>query len=416
MIKKIVNSEFFQASFWIFLSTGVINVGNYLYHLIMGRMLGPETYGLLESVISLFVILAIPFSPLTLVIVKFISVYKGKNDSLSISSLYFYFRQKLFIWGLITSVVLILSSSLIMTFLHIKDLRFPLLISLTFFIGLFSILLKSMLQGLFKFSGLFFSNAIEIVVKVSTAILLVVFGFKALGAFSSIALGTVFGITTALYFLRKEKFVNSKKFLESKEIFKYSIPVFITTFGLTSLFTTDVVLVRNLFSAVDSGFYAALSVLGKIIFFATFPITMVLFPLVSRRHSSGEHYKHLLSIALLLNLSLAGVIVLVYFLFPTLMVNLLFGPKFLSVTPLLGLFGVFIAIYSFCSLLANFYLSVHKSKVSVLVFLASISQVILIYLFHSNLSQVITMSIIVNLALLASLLLYYPFAKIGKKI
>lgn len=415
MIKKIVSSEFFKASFWVFLATGVLNAGNYFYHLIMGRMLGPQEYGVLESVISLFYIISIPFVPLTLVIVKFVSSYKGRQDRKSISSFYKYMRNKVLIYGSFFALVILACSQFIMSFLHLSEFYFPVLISFGFFVGLLAMLVKGTLQGLFNFFALFVSNTIEIIVKITIAVILVYFGFKALGAASALAVSFLFGLIAAFFFLRKEKFQEVGDFKSGKDIFKYSVPVFLTSLGLTSLFTTDIILVRNLFSGMESGYYAALSVLGKIIFFGTFPVTMVLFPLVSERHAANRDYKSLLGISLLLTLFISGLILMIYYLFPQTMVDLLFGEKFSKIAPLLTLFGVFIAIYSLASLLANFYLSIHKTIASLFVVGASILQIILIFFFHDSLLEVIYMSIVTTSLLLIALTLYYPFAKVSKK-
>ncbi len=414
MIRKLIGSEFFKASFWVFLATGVLNAGNYFYHLIMGRMLGPQEYGVLESVISLFYIISIPFVPLTLVIVKFVSSYKGKQDRVAIASFYSYMKDKVLIYGLIAAVVLLISSPLIMSFLHLSNIYFPILISLGFFVGLLAMLVKGTLQGLFNFFALFVANTVEIAIKVIVAMSLVYLGFKALGAVFAVTASFLVGFIIAFFFLKKEKFGGKSNFKEGKEILKYSVPVFLTSLGLTSLFTTDIILVRNLFSGVESGYYAALSVLGKIIFFGTFPVTIVLFPLVSERHAASKDYRNLLLISVVLTLVIAGLILGIYYFFPQEMVDLLFGEKFSKISPLLAIFGVFIAIYSLSSLLANFYLSIHKTIISIFVILASFLQILLIFFFHKSLLEVIYMSIISTSLLLLLLIIYYPFA-IGKK-
>lgn len=410
MIKKIISSEFFRASFWIFFATGLVNAGNYLYHLLMGRMLGPESYGILYSTIAVLYDISIISIPFTFVVVKFVSSYKGQGDKKSIYALYYYLRDKFFIYGLAITVILLLLSPLIVSFLRLPDIFFPILIALSFFINLFLVLAKSTLQGLFRFFAFFLISATEILSKLVIAVLLVYLGFKALGAFLAIVFSALIGLLIALYFVRKEKFIKIKGFADGRKVFKYSVPVFLTTLGLTSLFTTDAILVRNLFSGIDSGYYAALSVLGKIIFFATFPVTMVLFPLVSERHAAGREYKNILIIGLLFTFAIAASVVFIYYFFPKLMVGFLFGQSYLNIVPLLWIFGVFIAIYSLCALLANFYLSIHKTIVSIFVVLASILQVVLILFFHSSLLQVINMSIISAIFLLVSLIVYYPFA------
>ena len=55
------------------------NVVNYLYHLAMGRILGPVDYGILASLFSIFYIIGIVPLSSSVSIVKFVSTAKNKK-------------------------------------------------------------------------------------------------------------------------------------------------------------------------------------------------------------------------------------------------------------------------------------------------------------------------------------------------
>ncbi|MEK7572815.1 MAG: oligosaccharide flippase family protein [Patescibacteria group bacterium] len=408
LVIKVIAHEFLTASFWVFLSTASINVGNYLYHLLMGRLLGPEEYGVLEGTISFLYILSVPFSTLNLVIVKFISTYKGKRDDRRISSFYYYLRFKFLLYGSVFTLILIVISPLIISLLHLSSWYLPVLLAISFFISFFSILNKGVLQGLFKFPQIFIVSLVETISKLGIAVLLVVIGFKAVGAFASLLIAGTIGYFIALFYIRFKRF-KGEAFIETKKIFKYSIPVFLTSLATTSLFTADIILVRYFFSGVDSGYYAALSVLGKVIFFAIWPITIVLFPMVSTRHSSGKNYKHLFFLSLGLSLVIASSLTIIYYTFPNFMISILFGYKYIRIAPLLGMFAIFISFYSLSSLLSNFYLSLNKSLTGIICSFFAVLQIILIIMNHKDLLQIVEMSTIATSLLFVSLVMYYPF-------
>lgn len=412
--KTIFGNKFFTASFWMFIGTGFLNFGNYLYHLVTARLLGNAGYGELESLISLLYILSIPLLTLTIVIVKFVSKYKGKNDYVSISQLYFYFREKVILFGLIFSLLLLLLSPILQSFLHLSSFWFIVILTANFFFSLLSMLGRSILQGLSNFLGMSITNFIETFSKVITALVLVLVGYKVLGAFAGTAIGAMLGGIAALYIISRYHF-KERGFKDASHIVKFSLPAFLTTLGLTSLFTTDVVLARHFFPGVDSGNYAALSVMGKIIYFGVSPIMMVMFPFVSEHHAKGERYSHFLFMSIGLTLLGALFVVALYFLIPGLMIELLPGKAYLSVAPLLGLFGVFITIYSLCYLLSNFYLSLHKSVISYVIMVIAGLQVFMIYMFHTSLLAIIQVNIAVVSVLLVLLLLYYPYGTSAKK-
>jgi len=88
ILKRIFSSQLISGSLVMGVGTVIGGGGNYLYHLLMGRMLGPIDYGILASLISLSYLLGIPMGTLGLVIVKFVSAFKGKKDFGSIGALF----------------------------------------------------------------------------------------------------------------------------------------------------------------------------------------------------------------------------------------------------------------------------------------------------------------------------------------
>lgn len=407
---NIFQYRFVSATFWMFVATGFLNVGNYFYHLIMGRMLGPSLYGVLESMISLIYLLSIPLMTLTLVIIKFVSSYKGKNDFSAIGGLYSFFTRKAFLYGSLVSVLIIVLSPLIVNFLHLQSNLLVILLAIIFFISIFNMLAKAILQGLTDFLGLAVSNLFEVLGKLGLSIILVLVGIKVVGAFAGFVAGILLGFLVAYSFIKKIVLQHGS-FNEKKELLSFSLPVFFSNLALTSIYTTDILLVRHFFPGNESGLYAALSILGKIIFFAASPLTLVMFPLVSEHHAAKKKYIQFLILAIIFTSIITLVLTLLYFFLPQLIIGLLYGSEYSAIVPMLGYFAIFISIYTICFLLTNFYLSVHKTSIIAFVVAASILQIILIWLFHSTLFEVIKVSIIAVFLLLIALMVYYPYVK-----
>src|SRR3989344_81894 len=341
---KIIANNFLQATVWMFLGTGILSFGNYLYHLVMGRMLGPVEYGVLESIISFSYLLSVPLMTLNLIIVKYVSEHKGKEDYDSISSLYSFLNKRFFREGIILCVILIILSPFITSFLHLSSSVYGILLVLFVFTGFFSNLGKGMLQGLSNFGGLAAVNTVESISKIILAVILVFIGLKSQGGLIGIVASAVLAYLSASLFLNVIKKNKPKPFTDHHLIGKYTIPTFFTTLGMVSLFTTDVLLARHFLNEEEAGFYAALSVLGKVVFFAVSPISLVMFPFVSERHSKGEKYTGILGFSLLLTITGTAIISLFYYFFPELIVGTLFGQHFLPIGGLAWLFGVFVGL------------------------------------------------------------------------
>jgi len=85
----------------------------------------------------------------------------------------------------------------------------------------------------------------------------------------------------------------------------------------------------------------------------------------------------------------------------------LFGKEYLSTAASLGLFSVFISLYSLCSLLLNFYLSISRTKPIFLSLFFAVFQIALINIYHQTIRQIVFANIASLSLLLAGLLVYY---------
>ncbi|MFZ5366178.1 MAG: oligosaccharide flippase family protein [Patescibacteria group bacterium] len=412
---RVFKNPLIAGSAVLFVGTMIANFGGYLYHLLMGRMLGPANYGTLESLISLLYLLGIPMGALSLVIVKFVSAFKGQKKLSAIKSMFLTYTQIFFLFGVVGLAVFFLFISPISSFLHLKEKFSLIIIGAISFISIFTTINRSFLQGILYFGTLAASGIIEVFLKLFLAVLFVWLGFGVSGAILPILIGGIVAYIFTVIFLKGAVWDGQKEALDYLAMVWYALPVFFSTLAFTSLYTTDIILVRHFLTASEAGFYAALSVLGKIIFFISGPVVTVMFPLVSERQANGKQYTNLLFLSLgLVFLTCFGAS-LVYLLFPELMIKILFGREYLAASAYLFLFAIFLSFYSLSFLLTNFYLSIREVKIVALPMLAALSQIIVITLFHQTLLQVIWISLAITALLFTSQMVYYFYALKGKR-
>jgi len=271
---------------------------------------------------------------------------------------------------------------------------------------------SAFLQSLLKFKFMALINIIGSILKLSVGVTLVILGYKAFGG-----LGALFSMMFGMYIIAylplakilKEKSSHGQISLNIRQIFSYAVPTFITILFLTSFISMDVVLVKHFFSPRIAGFYAGLSLMGKVIYFLTFPIPTVMFPLLVKRHVKGEGFNNLFYLALALVILPAAAISIFYFVFPNFAINVFLGGRdYLYVAEYLGIFGLYITVFSLVNVCVSFFLSLNKTNIVILVALAAILQIILIYIFHSNFYQIIGISFSI-LVILLIVLLYLFF-------
>lgn len=66
----------FQVIF-VFVSILCINIGYYLYQLVLGKYMGVEDFGMISSLFALQMILVLPGSIIALLIMRYIPLYSG---------------------------------------------------------------------------------------------------------------------------------------------------------------------------------------------------------------------------------------------------------------------------------------------------------------------------------------------------
>jgi O-antigen/teichoic acid export membrane protein len=405
--KDIVKHPLFSGSAIMVFGTNLANFIAYLYHVVIGRLLGPSSYGELSAILSILAIIYASFNFLGLVIVKFVSASEKKE----LNGLFTWFAKKSRYAAIGAFLILTLLSVQLGQFLHIET-RTTFLVAPIVGLAVFSFVYRSFLQGLLKFKEVVIASNMDMLIRLIIGVILIKLGFS--------VFGTVVGILTStftVYLLLRQflkdfrvREVGDIEFTKSEHVLKYAIPTIIATIAVNSMFSMDVVLVKHFFDAHDAGIYSSLSTLGKIIFYAVVPISTVMFPIISKRHASGAKYKKILLISIAMTFAIALAVNVVYKLFPGPAIGILFGSKFLEGRSILSRFGIFMMVFSLDSLLVNFLLSTEKVKVAYFVCAAATFQIIGIWLYHTSLISVISVSTVASALLLITL-----FAYIGKE-
>ncbi len=407
-LTKFSKNQLLAGSAILFFGSLLGNFSNYLFHLLMGRMLGPIDYGALAALIGVAYLLGIPIATIRLVVVKFVSEFRGKNNLAKVDYFYQWTTKKAFVFGSLFLLGFLAISPLTTAFLHLQSNLFLFFIGLSSFLSLFLYINLATLQGFLFFKRYFLAETSAFIIKLVLSVFLVYLGYQLFGVLSAVVLASAAGFILSFWFVKKALGKKREKNdFDERKVVIYGLPVFLSILAFTSLYTTDIVLARHFLSAQEAGFYAALAVLGKIIFFGSMPISLVMFPMVSERQASGKRYQQLLFQSLGLVLFICLGITSVYFLFPKLMVSILYGSQYLPAVSSLPLFAVFFSLYSLTYLLVNYYLSIKKTGVVFFPGMAALAQIIFISIFHQNLTEMIWVSIVVLGALLISLAGYY---------
>lgn len=406
LFHKLTSHALARDSAIMFMGSMGSNVSSYLYHLLMGRLLGPVGYGELSSLLSIFYIFTIPLNVGQLVLVKFISAFKAKGEVGQAKTLFLKVTKTAVIGCLGMLPVIILISPFVTTYLQIKTPGMFVLIYLIFIFSMLTVIMASVLQGYQKFVWVSILGAGAVLIKLFLSLPAV--QFNVIGVLIATLISGVIAYVLnfiPLGFMFKTPALPMH--LTKREAITFAIPTLLITLGMTSIYSTDMILVRHYFSAIDAGVYASLTVLGKIVFYATSVLGAVFYPVLSERHTKGENTEGIIRIGLLAVTFISSGITLLYFLFPNLIIKMLFGSSYLGGAPYLGIFGIFLVLYSIGNMFTTTFLATGKTKIWIVPVVCALLQIAGISVFHQNLLTVIYIDITISVLLVVGLGGYY---------
>ena len=402
----------------LFASMTVVNLGNYLFNLVLGRWLGPSAFADLSLIITVMLLITLVAATLQTIGAKFAAAYTASGDVARVAALRGWLGRAAWAIGLALLAVCGLGAPLWQRFFQTAS-PWPFVIlgmglPLYFAQGVD----RGVLQGQTRFGALALSYQAEMWVRLLGAIALVALGWAVNGAVAGVTLSLAAAWMAGAWLLRARGPRAASTRLgadERRAIATFSGPVLAALVGQVLINNSDILIVKHFFAPADAGQYAALALIGRIVFFATLSVVTAIFPLVAQKQQRGETHRHLLWAALgLVALASAGVIAATLWL-PGMMVSLLFGAAYLPIAPLLWLYAVATMLYALANVVINYRLAAGNSGGSALAIGAGVAQVAGLWLFHTSLYQVVAVQVVLMSALFAALLAWDTWLARGKR-
>jgi len=400
LTEKILGRKFAKELVLLFIAINIVNFSNYIYNIIMARMLGPAEFSLFASLISIFIILSSLVSTIQTVTTKYISNFFAEKDYKSISNFFFSSFKKITLICLIFFIFFILTSKQIALFLNTVSPIPIIILGSMVIISIFVSISRGTLQGIQNFSHLSLNLIIDAILRLVIGILLVYSGFKNSGAIGSSSISGFIAILISfipLSFIFKNR--NNKQDINFLEVYKYTVPVLIASICIFILISFDLILVKHFFNELQAGYYSAAATMGKIVIFIPGAIGLVMFPKVAEYHKKNLDSIDILKKSLFITLILCGGVTICYFLFPNFLIRAMFGKVYENGAYLIKFFGVAMTFFALNNILILYNLSIEKFKFIFPTIFFTILQIILIIFFHNQLIQVVLILLINSIIL-----------------
>lgn len=389
------------------ISALVVNAGNYLYNLILGRLLGPEQFSDAAVLITFLLVLSFVAMTFQLATAKFSVTLTKELLPRFISNMHAYG----ILIGMITGILTIVFASQLQALFHTSSSG----MFTVFGIGIPLYFMMSINRGVFqgnkKFKMLSITYQLEMLSRlVITLGLIILFDIK---SSIVIAIGILlsFGFGLIPFEFKKISFkrLGITYAKETKQIRNFFI---ITAFyELTQIIinNSDILLVKHYFDAWDAGLYASLALIGRIVYFIAWMFVMLLLPTVVQLRKEGKETAPILFKYIGYIGCVALVIIGVSAAFPEMAIQLLFGEQYLDVAPLLWKYALATGLFAIANIFAYYYLSLDTYVPVVISGIFGMLQMGLVIFFHDSLAQVVHMQIAAMILLLITQVAFFFF-------
>ena len=378
--------------------SGLTAAINLAYNLVIARYLGPKSFGHATVVYTLLTLLSAVTLSYQIVCSKIVAQQPSEEGK---AAAYRMFHRSAWGCGLAVGFVLCLFQSSISSYLHLPD---PMLVALLAIGAAFYVPLGSrrgFIQGTFGFRSLAANMVLEGAVRLGGSFALVIMGFGVRGVIAANA------VAVAVAYLVIPPKITSQKVSSIglwQTILEMSQALFYFA-GQVLINNCDIVLVKHLFSAQEAGLYAAVAMVGRVIFSFCTAVVNTTFPLVAGTRSEERKDFRVIATSLLLVVSIGSVLALALYLTPPWIWSSLFGSGFeiagkYNLSYLQALYAVKTVTYSLCAVIITYEMSYKIANTSWIQLLFSGVLIEGISHFHASLREVILVQIDIIVGLL----------------
>jgi len=357
------------------------NALNFLYHFIMGRMLGPEGFGVFTTLFSIYYLLYAMVVTLQGSMAKTVAELTAHNNSVAIPSAVAASIRKVSKLTIVVLIPLLAATPWILPFLQVPLI--PWLIVVASILPLMLLpLVRGRLQGEQKFLGLGISFIVEGITKTIIGIGLVLWGFHVTGAIIGVALslltpfivlGLPFAVSTAH---------------AARLQLRTAIPFLAANIVTTAAYAVDTMILNARFSPSISGLYAGIALFGKILLFASVSFPQVVIAQASHLHAQQLSTRDTIRKPLILTILIASSATIIYSLIGELVLTTILGTAYSSQ----GIYMIPIAIYfgslGITTLILQYSCAIEEYYRITIIYLAFATEITVLVLAPSNLASI----------------------------
>lgn len=395
-----------SGSFIMLIAMMLVNVFNFAYNMVMARMLGPAAFGNINAAVTLLLLASCVSLAFQLVCAKFVARNQAASGKAAVVHA---LLGKAWIASLALGAVLFLAQKPVAAFLNVPS---PWIIGLLALgIGAYAPLgvKRGAMQGVCAFPRLGTNFVVEALTRFFLGAGLVVAGYGVLGAVGAISASVI----VACFIPRIPVQLRVEAGAAEPPSYAEAVQAIVFFVGQVIINNIDILLVKHYFPSDPAGVYAAISQIGRLLYFASwFGVVNAMFPVTAAADpgpGKTQGKAHGIGLPLLLVSGLSILFIAGAALFPHLIMGVIFGSRFIEIGWLLALYAAATGLYSLSVVFIAYEMSRRIANTGWLQLMFSCALVLGISLFHGSLREVIMVRIILMAAMLV--LVALPFLR-----
>jgi O-antigen/teichoic acid export membrane protein len=385
---KLSQPPFETATF--FLLDGLANAIDFAFHLWMGRVLIPADFAILQTLNSIMLVYTTASGVFQPVVGRFVAEARGQGRAQAIPAIFQSYLRVAFWLGLILSILVYLFSNFIAQFFNLPIWTIQLSAALIFLSTLRPIA-AGVLQGQERFISFGLTRLALSLGRILIVFVLLQAGLGLTSAVIALPFGWLISVTCTFILLgsglwKKQKLDDRNLLAEGWKLSAYALLAYFAYMSLTSL---DLVWVNRNLSGEETGAYASLVLMRRIVALLPGVAVTVMFPRIAKALAAGYRPHRLLIRTAAIILAATGALAIAYFIFAEQWMQIIFGNEYQIASPLLGWMGVAMIGVSLSSVWLNYYLAEKPRGFVILLGAAVVIELLFLNLFPTSMQNAI---------------------------
>lgn len=402
-MKKLSSKEllFVKNLFFTTILGGIIGILNYLFNIFVARYTDQNIFSIFSSALGIIYLLQIPAVAIQAFVTKIVANEKEKD----LNRFKWYSFIVFTLIGIVFSIIFFLSKNSVANLANIP-VETVLFFALTFLFAFITPVPKGLLLGLEKIKTVNLILLFETILRFAMGALAIKLG----GSISILILANSLpAMLTTIFIMPFVKFKKENK-EKIKIDFKELTLISISFLLLTTPFTLPLILVNPSFRAE----YGAVTLLGKLVYYASIITASVMFARVSNEKVEKGRKRSLI-ISLVLSVSIGLTLSLFFFLFKEFVVSMSVGEQYLTVSNYIAIYALCMTGFAATYMITNFFISKGEYQYLYILLLGTVLQIVSFVVRNDTLDMVMQNQIVVYsvLTVLTFVSLLFNFKKIN---